>query len=680
MRKLFGLLVAIVAVIPCLAHSVDSCGRAERLKRLYAAGLLPNGLPPATLIEAVGDTDVLHVDLDLEGVPSTKTISGTVTYTVKSMVNGLNAFTVMLHSNYTISSVLLDGRSITTTTVATNTRRANFDTTFNAGDTFTLSFTYSGVAPTAAGFGSILMGNRTGTTQYWETLSEPYYAMTWWPAKENNTDKFTATIGITVPSALKACSNGVLTSTTALSGSRTKYLWTCNYPIVTYLVSIGATNYNQWTATWNYNTTSMPVMFYIWPEQDTGSNRAAAEAVLPMLTAYSNRFGIYPFSNEKYGIYQFTFGGGMEHQTMTGQINFSESLSSHELGHQWWGDMITCGRWEDIWLNEGFATYCEAIWLETKPGSTGLPALQAAMAARVPSSVNGTVTRFDTTSVGSIFSSTFSYRKGSWVLHMLRHVMGETNFWAAMADYRTQFAYKSALSTDFAAVMSARYGSDMSWYFTPWLDQPGAPAYSIATRTSTINGQNYLSVNLRQTQKTLSSTYPYYKMPVDFKLTDGAGTRTVVLQNAAVADQWFMLPITGSASGLTVDPDSWILKAGSSATHTNTAEPPKIVAVTNGGRRAGEVFKVYFSRDVNITAADITLTSGGQPVPFRLSYVNSVATIIVKGKPVDFSALQLSVAPTVTSYTGGIALDGEGTTLPSGDGLAGGAFSRLVGM
>src|SRR5262249_52979922 len=158
-----------------------------------------------------------------------------------------------------------------------------------------------------------------------------------------------------------------------------------------------ATNFSTWTRQFNHPGGSMPVVFNVYPGDDTSATRASLDKVITMLGTLGDLYGPYPFINEKDGVYEFNFGGGMEHQTDTGQGFFDEVVTVHELGHQWWGDNVTCKTWSDIWLNEGFATYTEALWEEHKPGSTGFPALRSAMVGR-RWGTSGTVYRTVTTS------------------------------------------------------------------------------------------------------------------------------------------------------------------------------------------------------------------------------------------------------------------------------------------
>lgn len=655
--------------------TTGSCGKARVMSRAFKAGYSPTMVPMrGKALESLAHTDVLRYSLDIEAIPTTNTISGSNTILIKSQVDNLNQFHFRLSNSFTVSSVTLDGRPITFTREDSINCRANFDVTYNNGQQFTLKITYSGVA-SGGGFGSVTWGTHSGTA-YFETLSEPYYCYTWWPAKEDNTDKALADIWVTVPNALKVISNGLLTATEPVGATKTKYKWTTNYPISPYLISVAATNYAVTNDVYNYTGGSMPISLYFWPEDNSAGNIAAWLKCKDMLATYKNIFGLYPFINEKYSIYQFTLGGGMAHQTCTGQGTTSESVTAHELGHQWWGDMVTCAGWEDIWVNEGFATYTEALWLEKKPGSTGLPALQSAMSTRRPTAVNDSVYCYDTSSVNRIFSTNFSYRKGAWVLHQLRHVMGDTGFFAGLAEYRLRHAGSTATTDQLRLAMEAVYGGDLSWFFTPMVMQPGAPAYNWGWQTTAVNGKNYLMVSISQTQ---STSYPTYTMPIDIRPTVGG-----VKQNLKVWDtsrtQNFVLPLTGPATACTFDEDVWVF----STNNTNgayVARGPKIVESSPGINQTvlalPRSISVVFHTPVSINASQVHFRPAGSSrnIPIRsFTYdsLNNKITFVPDRRLIN-GRFEIVIDSTVTATNSGQQLDGEiGANLPSGDGIAGG--------
>lgn len=653
------------------------CGHLSAMKRLYEAGLSPAVLAAKSALQTNDETDVLHYNLSIEVNPTNQTLSGICIYTIRCLQNNVNAFRFGLRENFTITQLTVNGQNATFTREGIVNARVNLGQSFNVGDEFTMTVAYNGV-PVSRGFGSIEFRTHNGFPIV-STLSEPFYAYTWWPAKETNLDKATLDFAITVPNTMSVAANGLQQGVDTLTGNRLRYRFKHNYPIAPYLVAFSATNYNRWSRVFNHADGSMPVDFYIYPESDNANNRAAWELCIPMLGVFSQWYGTYPFINEKYGIYQFPFGGGMEHQTMTGQGGFGESLTAHELGHQWWGNMVTCATWSDIWLNEGFATYSEAVWQEKKPGSSGLPALKSAMASRRPSSVDGSVYRYDTSSINSIFSSTFAYNKGSWVVHMLRYVLGDDLFWDTLAEYRRQYLYDSATTDQLKDVIEQMYGADMEWFFDRWVYGRGAPTYQWGIQNTTVNGKNYLLLSVNQTQ---SASFGDYTMPLEIRYTVGGNRQSKRVWNNA-RTQHYVIPLSGSASNVTFDEDEWILKT--SATSVGySAGPPKVVETVPAPGAVAPVSaqptRIVFHTPVNAAAGDFSLTgerTGARA--FTYSYDSGAnSAILTPNAPLPPDIYTVLARSTVRAVNSNQALDGEiadpqnPNSLPSGNGIAGG--------
>jgi hypothetical protein len=694
------------------------CGKSAVLRQRFLAGLPINdeggapGAAPYGPREALSDTDLLSNVLDVEIIPSTTSIAGSNTMTVRSLVNGLSQFTFYLRSQYVVNTTgAVDSVLLNNVTTATATeppsgsyaRQVTLDRAYNAGEVFTIKVGYSGV-PVNVGLGSVNFqpqGNVSGNPIIFETLSEPYYAATWWPCKDgdvntsgSNADKSTMDMSVTAPDTMRTVSNGLLQSITPVAGGKNKYRWVTNYPTATYLFCISSTQYNTYTSVYTYplaggGTGTMPVEFNLYPLSDTSAHRAVWALCTDMMAAYRPYYGEYPFVNEKYGIYQFNFNGGQEHQTNTGEGLFDESVTAHELGHQWWGDNITCKTWGDVWLNEGFATYTEALWLEHKPGSTGLPAYLAAMIARKPTAVNDSVYVYVYNNVNRMFSTNFTYRKAAWVLHQLRHLVGDTTFYEILGAYRSAFQGSAATTDDFAGVASSVYGHDLTWFFREWVYGIGAPAYAIGTAPVTINGQNYLRVSLRQTQ---DATWPgagapagYFAMPTDIRVDTSSGSTTSTLNNNARA-QWFVVPAAAPVTDSALDEFNWILNTAK-VSEAYQPGPPKVVHATPApssivtGLSPVTQATVTFSEDVSAASGAFSLVGPGGAVPFTFAYAPVDFTATLTFAPaLSAGTYTLTVQPTVAAVSGGAQLDGEvpGTALvgqgalPSGDGIPGG--------
>lgn len=629
-------------------------------------------------LTGLSETDVIKNYIQIQPNFTLQTIVASNTMTVKSKVPALSKFQFELDSALTITQMTVNGSPATWSRLNSKTVEVTFAVPFTMDQQFTLYIAYSG-SPASSFFGSFewfTHNSQIGVC----TLSEPYYSYTWWPVKEDNTDKALLDMDIIVPSTMLACTSGVRQSITNIGGGLNRHRWVGSNPMSPYLVSFSATNYNEFTDTYTGPGGPMPLQFFIYPETNTTTNRNNWLQVKGMIQTFSGLYGNYPFLNEKYGIYQFPFGGGMEHQTMTGQggSGFTgTSLSAHELAHQWWGDMVTCGTWSDIWLNESFATYSEALYYEWQTGTSNLTELKTRMASRKPSTTNGSVYCYDVSDPNRIFSSDFSYRKGAWVLHALRKVMGDTAYFQALALYRSRFQYKTAVTNDLIQACEDVYGEDLNWFFDNWVYGIGAPAYNWGWTTTVVNGKRYLLASVRQTQTT---SYPTFKMPIELRATVGGVPTSYTIWQNSRSDQNFVIPVSNTVSAASLDPDAWILWLSNTA-GGYVAGAPKIVETSFKPNArfypstAPTEYSMVFHVPVTATAADFTLTRDGVAIPFTFSYTSAEnrARITPTGamQPGEY---RLTVKDTVKATSNNQALDGENAavSLPSGNGLAGG--------
>ena len=329
------------------------------------------GLPVQAQSDTNEDTDVTHCILNIDLDFAAKTISGISSITATAIKDDLSTFTIDLRDNMIVDKVSL-GEVPTDYDRTGHEIVVKLNNKYQPGESFTVSVEYHG-QPKSLGFGSFRWSQHNEEPIV-SSFSCPWNAHTWWPCKEHKTtddlqDKFTMDMWITVPDDKIAVANGNLLGTDSIDGDHKRFHWKESYPIMTYLVAFAATNYTQFTLEYEHGAGVMPVVIYCYPER-LDYARENTQDLLDQISVLGEYYGEYPFITEKYGIAQFQGGASMEHQTMTFQSGFSSGLNVHELAHQWWGDMITCKTWGDMWLNEGFATYTEALYKEKRLGGT----------------------------------------------------------------------------------------------------------------------------------------------------------------------------------------------------------------------------------------------------------------------------------------------------------------------
>lgn len=422
---------------------------------------------------------------------------------------------------------------------------------------FSVVIYYQGL-PNPTGFGSFIFNTHNNTNVIW-SLSEPYGASDWFPCKNTPSDKAdSADMWIKCVPEFTSVSNGVLKEVVTNPDNTKTYKWKNSYPIAQYLLSIAVTNYSLYTNYYQYSRTdSMPVLHYMYPEV-IDSLKPILDKTVNMLNIFSTRFGLYPFIREKYGHAQNNTYGAMEHQTATSIGVVNEYVIAHELGHQWFGDKITCRDWHNIWLNEGFATYSECIYVEDAYGKTVFDQYVKGKMFDAKKAI-GTIYVQDISSVSNIFDGYRSYAKGGMVLHMLRGVVGDSTFFDILRAYveDTNVAYGTAVTEDFKRVSEQVSGLDLDYFFDEWIYGYNFPKYVINWSYNHIQDSLYgIVFNLKQIQ---SSNPLYFTMPFDLKINTSLGDTVFRSVNNAL-NQTFTYQVKGYPVLITFDPENKILK------------------------------------------------------------------------------------------------------------------------
>lgn len=466
------------------------------------------------------------------------------------------SFYLELSNNLTVDSIK-SGNSFLQFTHLNDKLTLTLNKIYNRGEQVSVIIYYKGL-PVPTGYGSFIFGTNNNTPVIW-TLSEPFGAGDWFPCKNSPDDKADSLrMKIKCRNDFIAVSNGILLGITNNPDSTKTYEWKCSYPIANYLISIAVTNYAEYKNYFKYSPSdSMPVVHYIYPQNLNGL-KSQLDRTVDMLEFFSSKYGLYPFVNEKYGHVQFGKYGGMEHQTIASMGLFNDDIMVHELAHQWFGDKITCRNWQNIWLNEGFATYSEALYTEHLYGKTiydGFINYKMLEAKRA----TGSVYVQNPNSISEIFDANRSYSKGGVILHMLRGIAGDTLFFRILRKYSsdTSLAFGTAVTEDFQHAAESVYGTNLSYFFLEWIYGENYPKYNI-NWSYVQNGNNIYDVSFNLSQNTNSNPV-FFTMPVEIKIqTDKGDTLLKIFNNAQ--QQSFVFNVFGKPSSLTFDPENKILK------------------------------------------------------------------------------------------------------------------------
>jgi aminopeptidase N len=494
---------------------------------------------------------VRYQRLDLEVDPAVRAIGGQVTHHFMALEQ-LDQVVLDLRDELAVTTVLYHGLGLPFVH-EDHLLSITLPQPLAEGELDSLTVIYAGVPPEGQGFGSFVQAEHQGAPILW-TLSQPYGARDWWPCKQDLNDKADSLdVRVTVPAGQRVAGNGVLVDEEVQPDGRVRHHWRHRYPISYYLIAFAVTNYAVYSDWVPLPGGTVEVLNYVFPEvlQDS---QGASVRLIGQMQLFDSLFGEYPFINEKYGHAQFVWGGGMEHQTMSFMGSLSYELMAHELAHQWFGNKVTCGSWEDIWLNEGFATYLSGLCYEFLEPVYWMP-FKRGRRDFVVSQPDGSVRCTDTTQIARLFNGRLTYAKAAYVLHMLRWVCGDSAFFAACRNYLSdpELAHGSALTPQWVAHLEAASGLDLTEFMNDWYIGEGHPQYQMSWSQ---NSSGLAVIELGQT--TSHPSVEFFEMPVPVRFKNAEQDTTVVLDHT-FSGQLFTVQLSFQADSALFDPELWLL-------------------------------------------------------------------------------------------------------------------------
>jgi len=507
--------------------------------------------------------DATYYLLDLNITLEPENLHGTVEGRYQSLVNGLDSLVIDFADNFTILSV---NGPVQNYTRSNDRLFIKLSQSLNAGEQAIITIEYEGVPVTGTflGFDFTIHGSTLNNTDApaISTISAAFGARTWWPCKDFPYDKpDSVDVWVTVPDTafrgfdFYAVSNGKLRADIRNGDGTRTFKWHEGYPIATYLVSLAVTNYqiyDDWYIAQNGDSLHLP--FYVYPERidDAFANY---DSTADMIATYAGLFGEYPFMGEKYGMANYTWGGAMENQTVSSMGSMDFWTVAHELSHMWFGDMISPIDWHHSWINEGFANYCEALYAERLDGPNAYRSYMQTMEYKQP----GSIYLYDLS--GNIFP-TIIYWKGAWVLHMLRHVLGDSTFFQAMKEYATdpQLKYGNSSTEIFKQRCEQVSGMDLAYFFQQWIYGSGYPQYQYNWNRVELDSTWQLNLTIHQVQPP-ETNEAVFTMPVDVVvlMTPGPVRDTLTVFNDQ-RQQNFQFEMPLRPLSVNLDPAKWILR------------------------------------------------------------------------------------------------------------------------
>lgn len=579
--------------------------------------------------------DVLRYDLILDwrralsdSSAEARSYRGRQTITLRCDTATLEAIALDAHPSLSIESISITRQRDGVTQQARSIRIGDqltlvLRTPLLRGDTVSVTIEYRNLSE-----GSERDGLYGGYNRYWQdqqgnplpspiayTMSQPNSARRWMPCNDRPYDKALATITILAPSGFVTLANGHADSVSIeWNGQQIRALrYTSNDPISTYLMIAIASKYATMERFYRSRDSlrTIPLRLYLWHTDslDNADNAAwLLAATGEMMRAYEQYYVPYPFSSYGQALLYPYFMGAMEHQTMTTHhrnalIQRWETVIAHELAHHWLGDLVTCATWNDLWLNEGGATYAERLWIEYAYGDSAARRYFVARRDRDYLGINGARTQppVYNTSGTNLFNTGTTYVKAGWIYHMMRTMLGDEQFFALLRRYFERYAF-SALETEDLRAFCEQFipNPPVPWrtFFDQWVYSVGHPIFhaDLLSIVPADNGHYHINIRIAQIQDS-TVFLPVYVVPLPLRVHQywsGAPYDTTVLITAR--EQVIRLTIPFLPRTLELDPEDAVLCEKDSTSLVLSVESyhaaPSVRVMPNPTKR-GEALTVW---------------------------------------------------------------------------------------
>ncbi len=493
--------------------------------------------------------DVRHYDLAVEVDPETKSIEGVSTVTAE-IVAPLSKFEIHLDDRMEVAEVDVDGEA-RPFKHRRGVVRVDLDEAWKVGERHAVTIFYGGEPKVALrppwidGF----VWSETPTGEPWIGVTgQGDGGDNWWPCKDHPSDEPDEgmNIALTAPSDLVALSNGAFLGVTDNGDGTSTSRWRVHYPINNYLVTVNIAPYVAIEERYNGVDGTLDEALVFWSVAEYEPHARVMWKQMPrILEVFGRRFGEFPFFEDKFAVAHAPYYG-MEHQTLvaygalfTDNGYGFDDLLLHEVAHEWWGNKISVADWADFWIQEGFATYAEAIFVNDTLGEDRYLDYMADLRTRI-SNERPLVAGTDLTSADAYTGDI--YHKGAWVLHTLRWLVGDEVFFEALYRFANdpEYAYGLVSSADFAALVDEISGLDLGWFWSRYLLRADIPAWRVERRPA--DGGERIEI-----------TWGDSAFPMPLEVAVGGDSRRIDMKDGRASFS------VRTDTVVEIDPDGWVL-------------------------------------------------------------------------------------------------------------------------